>query len=165
MLHTIRRKQILKADVDTIWDFISRPDNLGKITPPGLNFFVLTDLKDKKMFPGQIVEYYISPFKGITTHWVTEITHVRDKEFFVDEQRFGPYKFWHHQHLLKPVQGGVEMIDIVHYKLPFGWLGNLVNQLIVKNKLDQIFNFRYKILDEFFNNKKTVVEKPEMIHS
>lgn len=153
MLHTIKRKQILKTEISALWDFIASPGNLEKITPENMNFFVLTDVKNKKMYPGLVIEYYITPFKGINMHWVTEITHVVYKEYFVDEQRFGPYKFWHHQHVLRQTQNGVEMTDIVHYKLPFGLLGRLVNQLIVKKKLEHIFNFREAKLNEIFNTK------------
>lgn len=154
MLNTIRRKQFLKTDIYSVWDFISSPGNLRKITPPELNFFVLTDVKDKKMYPGQIIEYYVNPAKGIVTHWVTEITHVREREYFVDEQRFGPYKFWHHQHILKPVPGGVEMLDIVHYKIPGWFIGKLINSLFVRRKLEFIFEYRHRKLDELFNTKK-----------
>lgn len=151
MLHCIRHKQLLTTNLNTAWEFISHPANLQKITPPDLNFQVLSELKGVKMYQGQIIEYIVSPFKGVNTHWVTEITHVKDLEFFVDEQRMGPYKFWHHQHILKPVSGGVEMTDIVHYKLPMGWLGLLINHWIVKRKLEHIFHYRMKILNEHFN--------------
>lgn len=153
-LHSIRRVQLLHCNIQTVWNFIIQPENLEKITPPEMSFIVLTDVKDKKMYEGQIIEYYVNPFKGITTHWVTEITHIRDGEFFVDEQRFGPYKFWHHQHILKSTAEGVEMTDIVYYKMPFGLLGRLANSLLVKRKLERIFNFRYKKLDELFNQVK-----------
>lgn len=151
MLHSILKKQILKTDLNTAWQFISHPGNLEKITPPEMNFFVIGDIKDKKMYAGQIIEYYVNPFKGVNTYWVTEITHVKEKEFFVDEQRFGPYAFWHHQHILKQTANGIEMTDIIHYKLPFGWIGRLVNNLIVKKKLERIFDYRREKLDDLFN--------------
>jgi ligand-binding SRPBCC domain-containing protein len=135
----------------TLWDFMSSPQNLAKITPPYMGFHILTKLGDEKMHAGQIIEYYVTPLAGIKMHWVTEITHVKDKEYFVDEQRFGPYAFWHHKHLLKEVPGGVEMIDTLHYKVPFGILGKLVNALFIKNKVNEIFNFRYNKLEELFN--------------
>jgi ligand-binding SRPBCC domain-containing protein len=102
------------------------------------------------MFPGQIIQYWVSPLLGIRTKWVTEITHVIDKQYFVDEQRFGPYALWHHKHFFKAVDNGVEMIDIVDYKLPFGFMGTLVHPILVKPKLEQIFKYRTDKLVELF---------------
>jgi ligand-binding SRPBCC domain-containing protein len=133
---------------------MSRPENLSKITPEYMGFEVLTDINGVEMYPGQIIEYKVSPMLGIKMYWVTEITHVKHKSFFVDEQRFGPYKFWHHQHHLKEVEGGVEMDDIIHYKIPFGFLGNIANSLFVKNQLEGIFSHRFKVLDDMYNNNK-----------
>lgn len=154
MLHIIKRTQILDTSLDRLWEFISHPDNLKLITPPEMNFLVLSDVKDKKMYAGQIIEYYVSPLKGFTAHWVTEITQVREKEFFIDEQRFGPYRFWHHQHSIRSTVHGIEMTDIIHYKLPLGWLGRLINSLFVKHKLEYIFNYRYDVLQEIFNGSE-----------
>lgn len=103
------------------------------------------------MYAGQIIEYRITPLAGIKMGWVTEITHVREKEYFVDEQRYGPYAFWHHQHFLKEVPGGIEMIDILHYKVPLGFLGRIANQLLVKPRLKGIFEYRRKTIDRLFN--------------
>ena len=118
-----------------------------------MGFDVLTNIKGVEMYPGQIIEYKVSPMMGIKLHWVTEITHVRDKVFFVDEQRFGPYAFWHHQHILKQVEGGIEMQDIVHYKIPFGIFGRLANALFVKKQLESIFSFRFEAVEKIFNGK------------
>ena len=96
------------------------------------------------MFPGQIIQYIVTPVLGIKTKWVTEITHVRDKEYFVDEQRFGPYTLWHHKHFIKAIDGGVEMEDIIDYKVPMGILGRLTHPFIVKPKLEEIFSYRTK---------------------
>ena len=101
MLNIIQTKQFIKSDIDTVWEFISSPKNLSKITPDYMGFNILSDLSDGKMYPGQIIEYYVTPVAGIKMHWVTEITHVKDKEYFVDEQRFGPYAMWHHKHFIK----------------------------------------------------------------
>lgn len=109
---------------------------------------------ERAMFAGQIIHYKISPFTGITMEWVTEITHVKEKTFFVDEQRFGPYKFWHHKHLFREIEGGTEMEDIVHYKLPLGILGKLFHPLLVKPKLEAIFNFRRAKLISLFGEFK-----------
>lgn len=105
---------------------------------------------DRAMYPGQIIHYTVTPMLGIKLQWVTEITHVADKSFFVDEQRFGPYSFWHHKHFLKEIPGGVEMEDIVHYKIPMGFLGTLAHPFLVKPKLEEIFEYREKKLIELF---------------
>lgn len=105
---------------------------------------------DKEMYPGQIIEYIVKPVLGIPNKWVTEITHVVENKFFVDEQRFGPYALWHHKHFLKEIPGGVEMEDLIHYKVPFGVIGQLVNPILVRPKLEEIFEFRKKKLVELF---------------
>ncbi len=145
-LHT---KQFLPISLSEAWDFLSDPANLQKITPSYMGFNIVSGA-DRKMFPGQIIQYIVTPVLGIKTNWVTEITHVIDKEYFVDEQRFGPYALWHHKHFLKEVQGGVEMEDIIDYKVPFGILGRLVHPFIVKPKLSEIFDFRKTKLEELF---------------
>lgn len=155
MLHTIQSKQLINSDLETVWNFMRSPLNLQKITPSYLSFQVLTPKDNlKEMYSGQIIEYYVKPIGGVKLHWVTEITHVEDLRFFVDEQRFGPYSFWHHQHHLKEVANGVEMIDIVHYKLPLGFLGRLLNKVMVAKQLKGIFDYRYKKIEELFNQKK-----------
>jgi ligand-binding SRPBCC domain-containing protein len=151
MLSIIRTKQFIKSDLNTVWEFISSPKNLSKITPEYMGFDILSDLEENKMYPGQIIEYYVTPVAGIKMHWITEITHVKHKEYFVDEQRFGPYAMWHHKHFLKEVPGGVEMTDIVHYKAPYGIFGKLANTLFIKKQLKTIFDFRYKKMEELFN--------------
>lgn len=152
MLHTLQTKQFIKSDLKSIWDFISSPKNLSKITPDYMGFDIISDSVAEPMFPGQVIEYYVKPIAGIKMHWVTEITHVEQLHYFVDEQRFGPYAFWHHKHFLKEVAGGVEMIDIVHYKLPFGIFGKLANILFVKKQLKSIFDFRFKKMEQLFNS-------------
>ena len=149
MLYTIHRKQKLPITLREAWDFISDPKNLAVITPDTMGFKTLSG-DERKMFSGQIIHYTITPVLGIKVQWVTEITHVVDKSFFVDEQRYGPYKFWHHKHFLKEISDGVEMEDIVHYKLPMGFLGRLAHPLLVKPKLEEIFNYREKKLKELF---------------
>lgn len=155
MICTIKTKQFLRTNIDTVWQFMSSPKNLAKITPSYMGFHILTDEEDiKTAYSGQIIEYTVSPVLGIKMHWVTEITHLVDKKYFVDEQRFGPYSFWHHKHFIKEVEGGVEMTDIVHYKLPFGILGRIANALFVKKQLAEIFNYRYEKLEELYNRNK-----------
>lgn len=135
------------------WDFLSDPKNLKTITPDYMGFDILSGA-DKKMFAGQIIQYRVSPIWGISTQWVTEITHVKEREFFVDEQRFGPYSLWHHKHFIKAIPGGVSMEDIVDYKLPLGVLGRMIHPFLVKPKLKEIFNYRYQKLIELFGEFK-----------
>jgi ligand-binding SRPBCC domain-containing protein len=143
--------QQIPISLDEAWDFFSSPSNLKVITPDYMGFEIIFGA-DRKMFPGQIIEYKVSPLLSVKTNWVTEISHVVDKEYFVDEQRFGPYSLWHHKHFFKEIEGGVEMIDIVDYKLPFGVLGRLIHPFLVKPKLTEIFNYRRKKLIELFGN-------------
>jgi len=145
-LHT---KQTLPITVREAWDFLSDPKNLQKITPTYMGFHILSGA-DKSMFPGQIIQYIVTPVLGIKTNWVTEITHVIDQHYFVDEQRFGPYALWHHKHFIQPVEGGVEMEDIVDFKIPFGFIGRLIYPILVKPKLKEIFEYRENALLEIF---------------
>lgn len=145
-LHTIQDLPISK---DQAWDFLSDPKNLKTITPDYMGFNILNGA-DRKMFPGQIIQYIVTPVAGIPTKWVTEITHVKEGEYFVDEQRFGPYALWHHKHFIESIPGGVRMEDIVDYKLPFGILGQLVHPILVKPKLKEIFEYRKQKLIELF---------------
>lgn len=155
MLHTLKTSQFLKSDINTVWSFMSAPANLALITPSYMGFEIISDTEDlKKMYAGQIIAYYVSPLFGLKMHWVTEITHVVHHNYFVDEQRFGPYAFWHHKHFLKEVPGGIEMTDILHYKLPFGFIGRLVNRLFIKNKIKEIFDYRFTKLEKLFNDGK-----------
>ena len=132
---------------------MSDPKNLKTITPEYMGFTILLGA-DREMYPGQIIQYIVTPVLGIPTKWVTEITHVENKKYFVDEQRFGPYALWHHKHFLKEIPGGVEMEDIVDYKIPFGILGQLVHPIIVQPKLKEIFDYRQKKLIELFGEYK-----------
>ena len=141
--------QKLPLSIKETWDFFSDPKNLKTITPDYMGFEII-DGDDKKIFPGQIIQYNVTPLFGVPIKWVTEITHVINEKYFVDEQRFGPYSLWHHKHFIKEIEGGVEMEDVVHYKLPFGLLGQIVHPIIVKPKLDEIFNYRYNKLIELF---------------
>jgi len=151
-MHFLKTVQRLPIDLSTAWDFFSSPDNLKVITPAKMGFEVTSQYKEDKMYPGMIITYKIHPLLGIPLNWTTEITHVDHTKYFVDEQRFGPYKFWHHQHKFYEIPGGIEMIDILHYKVGFGFLGNIINSLVVKKQLDYIFGYRYKKLEEIFGN-------------
>jgi len=148
-LYSFKTIQKIPADLNTVWDFISSPGNLRLITPPSLGFEVLSETAEK-MFPGQIIAYKVSPLPGLRINWVTEITHVKEKEYFVDEQRSGPYSIWHHMHFLKPLADGVEMNDEVYYKIPFSVLGDAANYLLVRKRIRQIFDYRFRVLEEMF---------------
>jgi ligand-binding SRPBCC domain-containing protein len=148
-LYQLHKKQNLPISIDEAWEFLSSPANLKTITPDYMSFDILSGA-DRPMYPGQIIQYIVTPVLGIKTKWVTEITHVNDKQYFVDEQRFGPYALWHHKHFIKEIEGGVEMEDIIDYKVPFGWLGQLVQPLLVKPKLEEIFAYRTQKLEALF---------------
>ena len=145
------RNQKIPIDKNEAWKFLSDPNNLKKITPDYMGFDIL-EKENTKMYSGQIIKYIVTPIFGIKMNWVTEITHVKDFEYFVDEQRFGPYKFWHHKHLIKEIKDGVEMIDILDYALPFGFAGRFFHPIIIKPKLNEIFNYRRNKLIEIFGN-------------
>tara|TARA_Y100000385_G_scaffold57237_1_gene54969 strand:+ start:984 stop:1445 length:462 start_codon:yes stop_codon:yes gene_type:complete len=148
-IYQIKTKQKLPISSKEAWQFLSNPNNLAEITPKYMNFKILSGA-DRPIFAGQIIQYKVTPVLGITLKWVTEITHVKENEYFVDEQRFGPYSLWHHKHFIKKINGGIEMEDIVDYKIPFGILGQIAHPLFVKNKLRQIFKFREKKLIKLF---------------
>jgi ligand-binding SRPBCC domain-containing protein len=148
--YQFQKEQFIKTSIKDIWDFISSPQNLKKITPKNMGFDIRTPNLPDKIYEGMIISYTVRPLLGIPTNWVTEITHIRDKSYFVDEQRVGPYKLWHHQHIIIPKKNGVLMKDIVSYQPPFGLLGNVANALVIKNKLNEIFDFRTKELERIF---------------
>ncbi len=152
-IYRLESKQNLPISKKEAWEFLSSPKNLKTITPEYMSFDILSGA-DRPMFAGQIIQYIVTPLLGIKTKWVTEITHVEEGEYFVDEQRFGPYALWHHKHFIKEIPGGVEMEDIIDYKVPMGILGQLVHPFIVKPKLDEIFEHRRKKLIEIFGEFK-----------
>ncbi len=148
-IYTMEVSQFVNISLDEAWSFFSSPGNLSKITPEHLGFQI-TSGTPAKMYPGQIISYQVSPFPGVKTSWVTEITHVAEGRFFVDEQRFGPYRMWHHEHHFELRNGGVLMTDRVSYKLPFGFLGRIAHSLFVRSQLKQIFSFREACLEKSF---------------
>ncbi|MBA3985445.1 MAG: SRPBCC family protein [Flavobacteriales bacterium] len=152
-MYTLHTKQNLPISLQEAWDFLSSPANLKVITPEYMGFHIVSGA-DRPMYPGQIIQYIVTPVMGIKTKWVTEITHVKYMEYFVDEQRFGPYALWHHKHFIKEIPGGVEMEDIVDYKVPMGFLGKMAHPFLVKPKLNEIFEFRRKKLIELFGEYK-----------
>ena len=148
-VYKLHKIQNLPISLEQAWDFLSDPKNLKTITPSYMGFDIISG-DDRKMYPGQIIQYIVTPIMGIKTRWVTEITHVVDHSYFVDEQRFGPYALWHHKHFIKEIQGGIAMEDLIHYKIPFGWLGQAIHPFLVRPKLEEIFNYRTTKLEELF---------------
>ena len=149
----LKYSQKLPISLNEAWDFLSSPSNLELITPKSMDFNI-TDYDKKKAYPGQIIQYTVKPLLGIKINWVTEITQVQDKEFFVDEQRFGPYSFWHHKHFIKEIENGVLMEDVIHYKIPLGPIGVLLNFLFINSKLKSIFKYRKQELIKTFGDYK-----------
>jgi ligand-binding SRPBCC domain-containing protein len=148
--YQFQRKQVISASIDEVWHFISSPQNLKRITPPEMGFDIRTpDLPDE-MYAGMIIGYTVRPLWNIPTTWVTEITQVESKRYFVDEQRIGPYKIWHHQHLLEATSEGVLMSDIISYQPPLGVLGTIANRFVIRKKLEAIFDFRHTALEAIF---------------
>ena len=152
-IYRLHTTQNLPISINEAWNFLSDPVNLKTITPDYMGFEILSGA-EKKIFPGQIIQYIVTPILGIPTKWVTEITHVKKGEYFVDEQRFGPYSLWHHKHFLKPIKNGVEMQDIIDYKIPFGLFGQMIHPILVKPKLNEIFKYREIKLVELFGEYK-----------
>lgn len=149
-IYTLQRSQILPVTLQECWEFFSDPKNLPLITPPHMKFKILSMSGGEKMYEGQIIRYKVCPFPNIPVDWLTEITHVNAPYYFVDEQRSGPYKLWHHQHFFKEVQEGVEVSDEVNYIIPYGILGTLANYLFVEKQVSNIFDYRKKTLEKIF---------------
>ena len=144
------RTQKLPATLHEVWDFISSPANLKEITPPAMDFTITGNSGEGKMYPGMIITYRVRPLWGIKMDWMTEITHIKELEYFVDEQRIGPYSLWHHQHKIEAIEGGVLMIDIVTYQPPLGLLGALANTLLIEKQLERIFDYQTVALEQRF---------------
>ena len=149
-IYTLSVMQQLPIGLSEAWDFFSSPKNLVLITPKHMGFRI-TSGEPSRMYPGQIISYKVAALPGIKTNWVTEITHVVDNKFFVDEQRFGPYAMWHHEHHFEENEKGIMMTDKVSYKIPFGFLGHIAQALFVKKQLKGIFEYRVKALEEMFS--------------
>jgi ligand-binding SRPBCC domain-containing protein len=149
-MHSIKTVQKMPVSVEEAWNFFSSPVNLQAITPNNMGFKVISKYHGEKMYPGQVIEYKVSPFLRIPLYWMTEITHADELNYFVDVQRKGPYSLWHHQHHFKEIEGGVEMTDIVHYKNPLRLIGEIANSLFVKTQLKKIFEYRFNMIEQIF---------------
>jgi ligand-binding SRPBCC domain-containing protein len=148
-VYSLIAEQKIKLSISEAWEFFSNPNNLKKITPEHLGFHITNELPDK-MYAGMLITYKLSPIKPFKVTWVTEITQVNEPHHFIDNQRFGPYSMWHHQHFFEEIDGGVLMKDIIHYVIPFGIFGRIANRLFVRRQLNGIFAFRKKVLKEMF---------------
>ncbi len=153
-LYTLKRTQTLPISLTEAWSFFATPDNLATITPQHLRFITLFSSGTGKMYPGQIICYMLYPIPFWRVRWVTEITHVQQPSYFVDEQRSGPYALWHHEHRFRETAGGVEMVDELAYAIPFGIIGRLAHRLFVKRMLNRIFDYRCQVLEQHFSPAK-----------
>jgi len=149
-IYSFKRVQNIPTTLDKAWDFFSSPDNLARITPSELKFDIITRHPADHVYAGELIEYKLSPVPGFRVYWMTEITHVVPDRYFVDEQRRGPYRLWHHQHHFREIEGGVEMTDIVHYQLPLGVLGVMMHGLFVGRQLRRSFDYRCEKIKEIF---------------
>ncbi|MFN8777480.1 MAG: SRPBCC family protein [Flavobacteriales bacterium] len=149
-VYTLRFTTLLPCSIDEAWEFFSTPLNLNRITPPDMSFEILSEVDGVKMYPGMVIHYRVRPLLQIPLRWTTEITHCVDKKYFVDEQRFGPYAFWHHQHHFEEVSGGVQMTDTINYAIGMGPLGSMANALYVGKRLEEIFTYREKVVGDIF---------------
>ncbi len=149
MVTLLKQQQFLPISLEKAWAYFSSPHNLNELTPDSITFKILSDVPEK-MYEGLIINYMISPLLNIPLHWCTEITHVRELHYFVDEQRKGPYKMWHHEHHFKETPGGVEMIDLLHYDIGMGAIGKIAGTLYVHKKVREIFEFRKMKLEQMF---------------
>ena len=152
-IYTLHKTQKLPISPEKAWEFLSNPKNLKIITPDYMSFNIVSPI-DRPLYTGQIIQYIVTPLLGIKTKWVSEITHIEDKKYFVDEQMYGPYSLWHHKHFIKEIEGGFEMEDIIDYKVPLGILGQIMHPILVKPKLEEIFSYRQKKLIELFGKYK-----------
>jgi ligand-binding SRPBCC domain-containing protein len=147
----LKFEQKLPIPLVEAWNFFSSPLNLAKITPSQMKFVVTSDYDENtKMYPGMIITYKIKPLLGIKMNWMTEITHVKEDEYFVDEQRFGPYALWHHQHHFKEIKGGVLMTDQLNYAIPYGIIGRFANKILVEKQIKAVFDYRTKEVNKLF---------------
>ena len=158
-IYKLKRKQILPISQSEAWDFFSSPTNLNLITPKHMGFKILDSSGGSRLHSGQIIRYTVNVVPGIPVLWVTEITNVDEPVYFVDEQRNGPFSLWQHHHRFKEVEGGVEMTDEVNYAIPFAFIGRLTNWMFVGKKVNAIFDYRFRALEEYYRNGKTKIRK------
>lgn len=151
-MHQFKAEQFLPIDINKAWTFFSSPKNLSLITPPEMDFNILTELMDDNIYEGMKIDYTVKPLFGVKVHWQTEITNVMNQSYFTDRQTIGPYKIWEHTHSFIEQKNGVMMTDVVNYKLPFGFIGKIAERIIVRRKINSIFKYRKNILETIFKS-------------
>ncbi len=152
MIHYLRREQWIPAPLKIVWEYFADPVNLDELTPPDMNFQIIGG-GGRTMYEGQMIEYRVGFMWGLRSLWLTEISHVRQREYFVDEQRMGPYRLWIHEHLFTPSRGGVMMNDLVTYAVPFSLLGDVVNTFWIQGRLARIFDYRTRKIAQLFGER------------
>ena len=150
-MNTLKFNQVLPISLTEAWDFFSNPKNLRTITPEYMGFNITSEFHTEKMYPGMIITYKVNPFLRIPLTWVTEITHIIDYHYFIDNQKAGPFKFWHHQHFFKENRLGTEITDILNYAAPIGWIGLAAEKITVNSRVAEIFDYRSEKLKQIFN--------------
>jgi ligand-binding SRPBCC domain-containing protein len=151
VLHILSAQQKIPLTKAQAWEFLSNPKNLKKITPDHMGFDMVSGDK-KPVYEGSILQYAVRPLLGLKLYWVSEITNLKFQDYFIDEQRFGPYNFWKHAHFITEIPGGVLMEDVITYKLPLGFLGKMFHPILVAPKLKAIFTYRKKMLEKEFGS-------------
>ena len=149
-MHQFKAEQFLPINKREAWDFFSSPKNLSLITPPEMDFKIISKLNGEEIFEGMKIDYTVKPLFGIAIHWQTEICKVENQRYFTDRQVKGPYKIWQHTHTFSEIKGGVLMHDVVNYKLPFGFIGRALNSIFIRRKIETIFEYRKNILNNLF---------------
>jgi ligand-binding SRPBCC domain-containing protein len=149
-MHTYKAEQFLPISLEKAWAFFSSPKNLSVITPPSMEFKILSNLEGEGIYEGMLIDYRVKPMLGIPVRWQTEISDVKENYSFTDEQLTGPYKIWKHTHTFTAKEDGVLMTDVIQYELPLGWLGKIVEKIIVRDKIKSIFDYRKNILTKIF---------------
>ena len=149
-MYKLKFAQKLPISVEESWAFFSQPTNLLHLTPPHLGFEMLDTEKNKKIYPGQIISHLIRPFLKIPIEWTSEIVQVHEPYYFIDHQICGPYRFWHHEHRFNPIDKGVEIVDLIHYKLPLGYIGQFFHFVKVQKEIQTVFSYRKRKLEELF---------------
>jgi len=142
--------QKIPAGIDEVWDFFSNPENLVKITPEEMHMRILNKEDVGSLYPGMTISYKLYPFFDFPVRWSTEIQTVDRPHEFSDEQKSGPYEFWRHRHLFSELPDGVEMTDIIEYKIPFGFFGEMLDNLLIQSRLEYVFSYRRKKIEEIF---------------
>lgn len=151
-MYQLKKIQNIPISLVEAWDFFSQPDNLGKITPPYMNFKILSRSDAGEMYPGMIITYRLSPLFNFTVKWATEITQIKEHRYFIDNQIQGPYKIWHHEHHFKEINNGTEMRDVLFYDVPFGFIGQILHKIFIQKRVQEIFDFRETKIKELFGS-------------